>query len=144
MYIEVISNHASSPTVLLRESYREGNKVKKRTLANLSSLPMDKVEMIRQVLRGDVMALIPIPPQQPKPHQVSVVDCYENAAPTSRRNTHAAGGIMKQFDLENQAGVQALQESPATTTTSRKGGLSSALAATLRGVLHMDLEFKVR
>lgn len=55
MHIEIVPNRSSAPAVLLRESYREGRKVKKRTLANLSKLPMDQVEVIRAVLRGDRM-----------------------------------------------------------------------------------------
>ncbi len=41
------------PAILLRESYRDGKTVRKRTLANLSSLPMDQVEAIRRILKGD-------------------------------------------------------------------------------------------
>jgi hypothetical protein len=52
MYIDIVPNRSSPPGVLLREAYREGGKVKKRTLANLSSLPMDQVLMMRLVLRG--------------------------------------------------------------------------------------------
>jgi hypothetical protein len=37
---------------LLRRSYREGGKVKKETLANLSHLPEEAIELIRGVLRG--------------------------------------------------------------------------------------------
>ena len=36
MYIESVPNRSSPPAVLLRESYRDGRRVKKRTLANLS------------------------------------------------------------------------------------------------------------
>jgi hypothetical protein len=39
MFIETVPNRNSPPAVLLRESYREGKRVKKRTLANLSQLP---------------------------------------------------------------------------------------------------------
>ena len=53
MHIHVIPNRDSPPTVLLRESYRDGKTVKKRTLANLSALPADQIERIRQVLRGE-------------------------------------------------------------------------------------------
>ena len=35
MYIESVPNRDSPPAVLLRESYRENGKVRKRTLANL-------------------------------------------------------------------------------------------------------------
>jgi hypothetical protein len=53
MFVDVIPNRGSPPAVLLRESYREGGKVRKRTLANLSSLPLEQVELLRAVLRGD-------------------------------------------------------------------------------------------
>ncbi len=52
MHIDIVPNRNSPPAVLLRESFREGKKVKKRTLANLSSWPMVRVEALRQVLRG--------------------------------------------------------------------------------------------
>jgi transposase len=52
MYIESIPNRNSPPAVLLRESYREDGKVKKRTLANLSVLPDSIVEQLRILLRG--------------------------------------------------------------------------------------------
>jgi len=53
MYVERIPNRNSPPAILLRESYREGNKIKKRTLANLSDWPLAKVEALRRVLRSD-------------------------------------------------------------------------------------------
>jgi hypothetical protein len=40
---------------LLRRSYREGGKVKKETLANLSRLPPDAINAIRATLRGEVL-----------------------------------------------------------------------------------------
>ena len=55
MHINIIPNRGSPPTVLLRESYREGGKVHKRTLANLSALSPEQVQMIRATLRGDVV-----------------------------------------------------------------------------------------
>jgi len=58
MHIHVIPNRGSPPTILLRESYREGKKVKKRTLANLSSLSCKQVETIRRTLNGE--ELVPI------------------------------------------------------------------------------------
>ena len=56
MHIDVVPNRNSSPAYLLRESYRDGGKVKKRTLANLSSLPIEQIERIRQILRGEQLA----------------------------------------------------------------------------------------
>lgn len=54
MYIEIIANRTSPPAVLLRESWREDGKVKKRTLANLSKLPMEVVQGLRVLLKGGV------------------------------------------------------------------------------------------
>jgi ribosome-associated translation inhibitor RaiA len=53
MHIDTIPNRNSRPAYLLRESVRDGKKVRKRTLANLSSLPVDQIEMIRRVLKGE-------------------------------------------------------------------------------------------
>ena len=55
MHIHVVPNRGSPPTVLLRESYREGSKVGKRTLANLSSLSGAQIEAIRATLRGEAL-----------------------------------------------------------------------------------------
>ncbi len=52
MYIDRVPNRNSPPAVLLRESYRDGAKVKKRTVANLSKLPDDVIEQLRILLRG--------------------------------------------------------------------------------------------
>lgn len=57
MYIDVIPNRTSPPAILLRESYRDHGKVKKRTLANLSKLPRDTLERIRQALSGQFVAV---------------------------------------------------------------------------------------
>ena len=53
MYVAVIPNRGSPPAILLRESYREDGKTKKRTLANLSDWPAERIEQLRAVLRGD-------------------------------------------------------------------------------------------
>jgi len=53
MYVTVVPNRSSPPAVLLRESYRDGDKVKNRTIANLSKWPAEKIAALRAVLRGD-------------------------------------------------------------------------------------------
>ena len=53
MYIESVPNRSSPPAILLRESFRDGGRVKKRTLANLSKLPANAIEALRRVLRGE-------------------------------------------------------------------------------------------
>ncbi|MDE0157455.1 MAG: IS1634 family transposase, partial [Gammaproteobacteria bacterium] len=52
MYIESVPNRNSPPAILLRESYRDGGKVKKRTLANLSKWPPALIEGLRTLLQG--------------------------------------------------------------------------------------------
>ena len=52
MYIESVPNRNSPPAILLRESYRENGKVRKRTLCNLSDWPAAHIEGLRGVLKG--------------------------------------------------------------------------------------------
>ena len=52
MYIESVPNRDSPPAILLRESYREGGKVKKRTLLNLSDWPTERIAGFRMLLKG--------------------------------------------------------------------------------------------
>lgn len=53
MYVAKVPNRSSPPAILLRESYRDGGKVKTRTLANLTGWPDAKVEALRRVLKGE-------------------------------------------------------------------------------------------
>ena len=53
MYIDIVPNRKSPPAVLLRESYREGGRTIKRTLANLSMLPPEAVSALRAALKGE-------------------------------------------------------------------------------------------
>ena len=53
MYVEIVPNRNSRPAVLLREGWREGSKVKKRTLANLTDWPAARIEALRRVLRNE-------------------------------------------------------------------------------------------
>jgi hypothetical protein len=52
MYIEAVPNRNSPPAILLRESYRVGAKIKKRTILNLSDWPSELVEGLRTLLKG--------------------------------------------------------------------------------------------
>jgi transposase len=56
MYIESIPNRNSPPAILLRESYRDADKIKKRTIANLSDWPTEIVEGLRTLLKGGKVA----------------------------------------------------------------------------------------
>ena len=52
MYIDIVPNRNSPPAVLLRESYREGRRIRKRTIANLTQLPAHVIEGIKALLKG--------------------------------------------------------------------------------------------
>jgi len=52
MFIDVVPNGRSAPAVLLRESYREGKQVRKRTIANLGQLPPALIDGLRVLLKG--------------------------------------------------------------------------------------------
>ncbi len=68
---KVYSNH------LLRHSYREGNQVKSRTVANLSSLPDHLVEVLRLGLKGEAVgpvgAFMDLAEARPHGHVAAVV-----------------------------------------------------------------------
>jgi Transposase DDE domain len=59
MYIEAVPNRNSPPAILLRESYRQDGKVRKRTLCNLSGWSPAHIEGLRGVLKGGTV----IPPE---------------------------------------------------------------------------------
>jgi hypothetical protein len=53
MYIDIIPNRGSRPTILLREAWRDGKKVRKRTIANLTGWPDDKISALKLILKGE-------------------------------------------------------------------------------------------
>lgn len=52
MYIAMVPNRNSPPAILLRESFRDGEHVRTRTLANLSDWSAERIESLRAVLKG--------------------------------------------------------------------------------------------
>ena len=56
MHIDVVPNRNSRPAYLLRESYRDGKKVRKRTIANLSALSDEQIAAFRAILAGQQLA----------------------------------------------------------------------------------------
>ena len=78
MYIESVPNRHSPPAILLRESYREAGKVRKRTLANLSKWPPVVVEGLRILLKGgtaiaDLTTAFDITRSRPHGHVAAVL-----------------------------------------------------------------------
>jgi hypothetical protein len=53
MYVETVPNRNSRPAILLREGWRDGTRIRKRTLANLTDWPPAQIQALRAVLKGD-------------------------------------------------------------------------------------------
>ena len=53
MYVETVPNRNSRPAILLREGWRDGPRIRKRTLANLTDWPPAQIQALRAVLKGD-------------------------------------------------------------------------------------------
>ena len=82
MYVARIPNRGSPPAILLRESYREGGKVKNRTLANLSHWPEHKVDALARTLKGlppklDLREALEITRSLPHGHVAAVLGTAE-------------------------------------------------------------------
>jgi Transposase DDE domain len=58
MYIDIVPNRNSPPAVLLRQAIREGKKIRKVTVANLSDWPEEQVSSLRLLLKGE--SLVPL------------------------------------------------------------------------------------
>jgi hypothetical protein len=52
MYVTSVPSRSARPTILLRESFRDGSSVKNRTLANLTHWPPHQVDALRRLLQG--------------------------------------------------------------------------------------------
>jgi len=55
MYIDKVPNRTSRPTLLLRESYRQGRRVLKDTILNITHWPPHVVEALRRALKGETL-----------------------------------------------------------------------------------------
>jgi transposase len=53
MFVETIPNRGSRPTVLIREAWREGEKIRRRTIGNITALPPEQIDQIRRTLKGE-------------------------------------------------------------------------------------------
>ena len=93
MYVERVPNRSSPPAVLLRESYREGGRIKKRTLANLSKLPHEAVEAVRRVLRGQ--------------HLVTPEEAFTCVRSLPHGHVAAVVGMLRQLGLDSLLARQA-------------------------------------
>lgn len=103
MFITAIPNRNSPPAILLREGYREGGKVKTRTLANLSHLPPEKIEALKAALKGEAVAADPIPESSlPHGHVLAVTGMIQNLG--LDRLLHGRRHRMRELSLALVAG----------------------------------------
>jgi len=87
MYIETVPNRKSKPTILLRESWREGKKTRKRTLANLTNWPEETIMQFRALLKGTKMA--------------PVTEVYSTERSLPSGHVEAILGTIRKLGLEN-------------------------------------------
>lgn len=106
MFIDVVPNGRSAPAVLLRESYREGRRVKKRTLANLGQLPPAVIDGLRVLLQGGAVVA--------RPEEV-----FEIQRALPHGHVAAVIGMMRKLDLPRLLG----------RTVSRERDLALAMIA---------------
>lgn len=76
--VDVIPNRSSPPAILLREAWREGKRIRRRTVANLSKMPPALVDAIRAALDGGVVfpsldAAVAIRRSRPHGHVAAVL-----------------------------------------------------------------------
>ena len=106
MFIDVVPNGRSAPAVLLRESFREGGKVRKRTLANLGQLPPAVIDGLRVLLQGGAAVA--------RPEEV-----FEIQRALPHGHVAAVIGMMRKLDLPRLLG----------RTVSREHDLALAMIA---------------
>ena len=92
MYIAVVPNRNSPPAILLREGWREGNKTRQRTLANLSDWPREKIETFRRLLRDEPL--------------VSVQDRFTTRQTLPHGHVQAVLHMIRKLELERLLSAQ--------------------------------------
>jgi hypothetical protein len=73
-------------TTLVRRSYRDGDRVRKQTLANLSHLPPEAIDAVRRVLRGETL--------------VSAGEALAIERSLAHGQVAAVLGVLRELDLE--------------------------------------------
>src|SRR3989442_10518249 len=96
MYIETVPNRNSRPTILLREGWRQGTKVRKRTLAHLTHWPDHKINALRRLLQDEPLV---------SPHSVCTV---EQSLPHGA--VEAVLGPMRRLGLDTRIAAKPCQE----------------------------------
>ncbi len=149
MYIETVPNRNSPPAVLLREGYREGGKVVKRTIANLSHWDPQLIEHLRILLKGGVavesaQALMSIERSLPHGHVAAVLGIARRCglaklldpAPTPVRSLVLALVVARVLEPGSKLATwRSLQPESATHSLSQVLGLGAFEAERLYAAL---------
>ena len=92
----VVPNRNSPPAVLLREAWRKGRKTCKRTLANLSDWPKEKIETFRRLLRDEPL--------------VSPLDLFATQKTLPHGHVQAVREMIAQLELDRLISAQHCRE----------------------------------
>jgi transposase len=137
MYIDTVPNRNSPPAILLRESSRQGAKIVKRTLANLSHWPPAQVDLLRRVLKGESL----LPASEALQIERSLPHGHVAAALTTLRRTGLEQMLSRTRCLERDL-VCAMIVARLVTPTSKLAtarGLAEQTATSSLGTL-LDLQ----
>ena len=156
MYVARIPNRGSPPAILLRESYRQGGKVKNRTLANLSHWPESKVDALAQTLKGlppklDLSQAFEITRSLPHGHVAAVlgtarrlgVEELIDATPSRTRDLVTAMLVAQVIDPGSKLAVaRGLRAETATSSLGQLLGVASCDEDDLYAAMDWVLERK--
>jgi hypothetical protein len=133
MYVTRVPNRGSPPAVLLRESYREGGKVKNRTVANLSSWPEAKVEALARALKGlppaGLEGMIEVTRSLPHGHVAAVLGTIRSLAveelidPAGSRQRDLVVAMITAAVIDGSSKLATARGLRAETAASSLGGL---------------------
>jgi hypothetical protein len=134
MYVETVPNRNSRPAILLREGWREGRRTRKRTLANLTEWPREKIQALQAVLKGNYRSLAPadgfsIERTRPHGHVAAVLGTLRRLrldrliAPTRGPEREAVVAMIVARVLEPRSKLATARELGATTLASTLGEL---------------------
>ena len=129
-HVEAIPNRGRRPTILLRKAWRDGNWIRRETLADLPRLPPAMVEGVRRVVKGGVAFRKPDETLRfrrslPHGHVCAVLDVCRRLDPTRiphpgscRERDLALAAIILRVLAPNSKLAAARQLSPCTATSS--------------------------
>lgn len=158
MYIERVPNRNSLPTILLRESYRDGNIVRKRTLANLTKWPSQLVEGLQTLLHGGTAidqldAAFEVIRSRPHGHVAAVLGTLRRLGlermiaptPSRERAFGVAMVVARLLDPKSKlATARGLHADTLTSTLGEELGLRAATADELYNAMDWLLERQPR